>query len=402
MRVLVNYFCALKQRSGVGHYTAELVAAIQNHFPEVELDLFPPRQTGALIKAAMQWIKPAPLSTGAENTKSFGWKQKLKENIKAGGRNALGYLFADRCRRNAYDLHHEPNFLPFRVDAPTVATVHDLSVFENPDWHPADRVSEFESRFARALKSCVHFFADTEYVRQEMISKLGVSSEKITATPLGVREGMVPLCPLEVKLQLREMKLPEKYLLHVGTIEPRKNLLFLMKEYCSLPASIREKFPLLLVGGRGWNAAPIMHYFENEARHKGVRLAGYVPDEKLAVLYNGARGLVTASHYEGFGLPVIEMMACGGAVLASDIGAHREITHGKGFLVNNQAKGAWREAMMRLALEDDWCRLLRKNTAEITSIYSWKHCANSVVGGYQKALNIHHKDETRLPWKKAG
>jgi len=95
----------------------------------------------------------------------------------------------------------------------------------------ADRVSEFESRFARALKSCVHFFADTEYVRQEMISKLGVSSEKITATPLGVREGMVPLCPLEVKLQLREMKLPEKYLLHVGTIEPRKNLLFLMKEY---------------------------------------------------------------------------------------------------------------------------------------------------------------------------
>jgi len=175
-----------------------------------------------------------------------------------------------------------------------------------------------------------------------------------------------------------------------------------MKEYCSLPASIREKFPLLLVGGRGWNAAPIMNYFENEARHKGVRLAGYVPDEKLPVLYNGARGLLTASHYEGFGLPVIEMMACGGAVLASDIGAHREIAQGKGYLVNNNAQGAWREAMMRLALEDDWYRLMRKNTAEITSIYTWKQCAKALVHGYQKALGQHDKGEAMLPLRKAG
>lgn len=386
MRVLVNYLCALKQRSGVGHYTAELFQAIQKHHPDIELDLFPAPVWEGWIRAGMGFFrKDAPRNGGSPGLGNT-WKSMVKDEVKAGLRKGLGYLFADRVRRAPYDLHHEPNFLPFEVDAPTVATVHDLSVLKNPAWHPADRVREFETRFEKSLRHCVHFFADTEFVRQEMIQILGVKAEKITSTPLGVRDGLGPMSPLEVRAQLREMKLPSRYFLHVGTIEPRKNLLFLMRQYCSLPSQVREQYPLVLVGGQGWNAAETMEYYESEGRRKGVVLSGYIPDSKLVYLYNGALALLTASHYEGFGLPVIEMLACGGAVVASDIGAHAEITHGKGLLLPLQDEAAWRNAMIRLATDEEWGRKLRRGGREVVEHYSWEKCAQAVVGGYARAL----------------
>ena len=110
---------------------------------------------------------------------------------------------------------------------------------------------------------------------------------------------------------------PPRYLLYLGTIEPRKNLMTLLRAYCLLPESVREETPLVLVGGWGWNSADVAAFLQDEARHRGVRYLGYIPDEAMCLLYNAARALVFPSRYEGFGMPPIEMMACSGAVLAS-------------------------------------------------------------------------------------
>src|SRR5439155_1795337 len=107
----------------------------------------------------------------------------------------------------------------------------------------------------------------------------------------------------------------------LGTIEPRKNVLMLLRAYCSLPERLRNVCPLLLVGGWGWNISDVADYLDREARHRGVIHLGYVAEEHVPLIYNGAHALLFPSCYEGFGLPPIEMMACGGAVIASTAAA---------------------------------------------------------------------------------
>jgi alpha-1,3-rhamnosyl/mannosyltransferase len=300
----------------------------------------------------------------------------------------LDYLFADRVRRIGCDLYHEPNFLPFDVDAPTISTIHDLSVIRYPQWHPKDRVHEFEKRFEKALSNCTHFLTDLEFVKQELVSEFNVPSEKITATPLGIRSGLSPLPIPEARAILKELNLPQKYFLHLGTIEPRKNLLFLMQLYCDLPLRVREQYPLLLVGGWGWNAEKEAAFYEETAKHHNVILSGYIPDDKISAVYNCARALLAPSHYEGFGLPPVEMMACGGAVLASKIGAHQEVCGTTASYFHPEDKDAWRDALLQIAWDDEWHRALRKGAVEKAARFSWHQCALDTYCAYEKVLGI--------------
>ena len=225
--------------------------------------------------------------------------------------------------RRRIDLYHEPNFIPLPVDAPIVATLHDLSVLLYPQWHPRDRVAHFERHFDKGLARCQHFLTVSEFCRQEIIDTLGIAPERVTRTYNGIRPGLAPLPSAVVAETLKHLHLPARYLLYVGTIEPRKNLLTLLKAYVKLPDALRRRWPLLLVGGWGWNTTEIADFYHQQAKHKSVMHLGYVADEHLPALYNGARALVYPSIYEGFGMPAVEMMACGGAVLASTAGAAR-------------------------------------------------------------------------------
>src|SRR5439155_17072924 len=122
-----------------------------------------------------------------------------------------------------------------------------------------------------------------------------------------------------------ELGLPLDYLLYVGTIEPRKNVLTLLRAYGELAPKLRRRCPLVLAGGWGWKSADVADYFRREAADKGVIHLGYTDDRHLPGLYAGARALVFPSFYEGFGLPPLEMLACGGAVLSSTAEALREV-----------------------------------------------------------------------------
>ena len=389
MRILVNYLPALKQRSGVGHYTAELCAALNSLHTHINLDLFPDPSWEPVVKALISKVKSAkPSVPSSSKPETVSLKSKLKDQLKNIARSGLGYLFADRARRIGCDLYHEPNFLPFDVDAPTLSTIHDLSVLRHPQWHPRDRVHEFENRFEKTIRDCTHFLTPSEYVKQELATEFGILPEKITATPLGIRAGLSPLPIPEARAVLKELNLPQKYFLHLGTIEPRKNLLFLMQVYCGLPLRVREQYPLLLVGGWGWNAEKEARYYEETARHHNVILSGYIPDQKISAVYNCARVLLSPSHYEGFGLPPVEMMACGGAVLASKIGAHQEVCGTTASYFDPADNDAWRDALLRIAWDDEWHRNLRKGSVEKAGGFSWRQCALNTYSAYGKVLNL--------------
>jgi alpha-1,3-rhamnosyl/mannosyltransferase len=122
-----------------------------------------------------------------------------------------------------------------------------------------------------------------------------------------------------------------------------------------------------------------------EARHRGVLHLGYLEEEYLPVLYNGARALVYPSLYEGFGMPPIEMMACGGAVLASTAGALVETVGSKAHLVDPEDDDGWRAALMRIVQDEDWWKSLRQGAQEVAQAYSWENCARATLRVYRSA-----------------
>jgi alpha-1,3-rhamnosyl/mannosyltransferase len=306
------------------------------------------------------------------------------------GRIWAAKRFRAVCLKGRYDLYHEPNFIPFPCDCPTVVTIHDLSVLLHPEWHPADRVAYFEKNFQRGLAQASHFLAISEFGRQEVIRTLNIAPERVTRTYMGIRRGLGPLPPQEVAPVLARLGLPSQYLLYLGTIEPRKNVLRLMKAYCALPQKLRSSWPLLLVGGWGWNTMDIANYFQNEARHRGVIHLGYVKDRYLAAVYNGARALVYPSLYEGFGLPPLEMMSCGGAVIASTAGALVETVGTQACLVEPEDLGGWTDAMTRVVQDHDWARSLRQGTPEVAEPYTWDRCAADTLAVYRSFGNAQY------------
>lgn len=379
-------------RTGIGHYTHELLRCLRVLAQPEEIGTFPgPLLRGArsLAGKARSWLGRRSGGGGAPATPGSkpGWRGRAVRWVRSWGEGLLSSSFQRACRRQLPDLYHEPNFIPLPSDVPTLATFHDLSVLLHPQWHPADRVAHHERHFHRAVACCVHFFAISESARGEIIRTLGVPASRVTCTYMGVRQGLRPLPSAEVQTGLARLGLPPQYLLFLGTIEPRKNALTLLRAYCALPAAVREQFPLLLVGGWGWGAGNVANYLDTEARHKGVRHLGYLAEQHLALLYNGARALAFPSHYEGFGLPPVEMLACGGAVLASTAGAVAETSGTKAHLIDPDDEAGWHQALLRVCTEKDWWAALRSGAVEAARPYTWERCAADTLKTYRRLVS---------------
>ncbi len=387
MRIIVNYLAAAESaKTGVGHYTAEMLRCVLQQAGDDVIDTFP-GPWGQRMHAAWTRFRRTRMRTPGSSLAGSPrprLRQRVFDGVRLCGRTARRILFRQLCRWKKYDLYHEPNFLPLPSDCPTVATLHDLSVLLHPEWHPADRVAQFEKQFRRGLSQCSHFFTVSEFVRWEVIQTLGLSPSQVTRTYNGVRPIFVPLPPAEVAVMLRRLDLPPRYLLYVGTIEPRKNILTLLRAYCALPERLRSDWPLLLVGGWGWNAGDVADFLESGGRQRGVLYRPYLPEGSLSALYNGARALVYPSLYEGFGLPPVEMLACGGAVLASTAGALVETVGRKAHLIEPMDLDGWRLAMQRVVEEDDWWQALRRGAVEAVKPFTWEQCAADTLRVYRQ------------------
>jgi alpha-1,3-rhamnosyl/mannosyltransferase len=389
VRVIINRQVTAGRPTGVGLYTAGLVRALRR-LPGVEVERFPPRwlmNLAALARRARS-LSASARPADADSPASPSWRHRLMGVLRRGGEAMLLRRFRAACARRRPDLYHEPNFIPLPSDLPTVTTVHDLSPLLHPEWHPADRVALYERRFRDGLRQCAHVLADSDCVRQEIIQVLGLPPERVTRAHVGIRPQLRPLPEEEVRLRLHAMGLPPRYLLYLGTIEPRKNVLRLLRVYCSLPEAVRSRWPLLLVGGWGWNAGDVAEYLHTEARHRGVLHLGYVDDADLPMLYNGARALVFPSLYEGFGLPPVEMLACGGAVLASTAGAVAEMVRGQGHLIAAEDEDGWRAALLRVITDEEWWQSLRRGVVDAARPYTWENCARATLGVYRKVCGL--------------
>lgn len=386
MRVLLNGLISLLPKSGIGHYIDSLHEQLAADGREVVL--FPNGFARRLAKGLVRLAPARPNGNGA-SISLLSPRRWLRGTLRL-ARRISDQMMRNHFRRVAHtcQLYHEPNYIPFESDRPTVVTVHDLSVLRHPEWHPADRVRNFERAFVSGLQRSRQIITDSHAIRREIIDVIGLPDERVSAVHLGVRPAFRPMSEESTLTALRQWDLQPGYLLHVGTIEPRKNLLMLMRAYVDLPRELRERHPLVLIGGWGWQNDEIRGYYETAGRHYGVRHIGYAPEELLPAIYNGARCLVFPSHYEGFGFPPLEMLACGGAVLASNTASIAEIMPPGMNLLSPNDSIAWRESMRWVMRDEDYLNNLRRGGPAHAGRFTWRECARQTWDVYRRALEV--------------
>jgi glycosyltransferase involved in cell wall biosynthesis len=263
-----------------------------------------------------------------------------------------------RLAGGAEVLHCTTYYGPLRPRIPTVVTVHDLAVLRHPQAFPRWTRRYVPLAVPRVLRAAHSVIAVSEFTASELESLLRIPREKIHIVPNGVDDTFTPDGP----------RADGDYALAVGTLEPRKNLAR------AIEAAARIGVDLRVVGARGWGGV--------EARGANVSWLGEVDDSELARQYRGARCVVYPSLYEGFGLPVLEAMACGAAVVTSEGGATGEVAADAAVLVDPLDAVAIADGMTNaMARRDE----LRVRGLERAGLYSWDEAARLTRAVYEGA-----------------
>lgn len=317
-KILVNALPMTVVGTGIGRYLRGLYSAIEKEFS----DQF---EVGYFIGNRV--VKNFP------SAKKPGWKESLASILwrmpypVALGARLLNHFPAERnffVSSKGYDIYHEAAYFPFKAadNISTIFTIHDLSLLRFPQWHPRERVEFSKLFFRRRLKFADEFCAVSEFTKREMIEFLHIAPELITVTPLGF-DGEIfnTVSDASADEFLALSGVPSDFILFVGSGDPRKNLDLAV-------AAVQDSecgLPLVTVGWTGWEHSPRSNVFE----------MGYVSDRVLAQLYRRAAMLLMPSEYEGFGLPVLEAMACGCPVVISNAEALLEVTGKAAVFVKN-------------------------------------------------------------------
>jgi glycosyltransferase involved in cell wall biosynthesis len=280
------------------------------------------------------------------------------------------------------EVFHGTNFVaPPTRRAAAVVTVHDLTYLRHPEMVTAAS-ARFRDLVPRALRRGATVCTPTAAVGAEVADAYGLPPERLVVTPLGVGPAWRDAAPAD-PTWLARGGLPERYLLFVGSREPRKNLPTLLAAYRELladpaPGGIP---PLVLVGPAGWGEALDLAGLPAEA----VRTPGYLPEQDLARVMAGAAALVFPSWYEGFGLPALEALACGTPVVASDLPALREVLGDQAELVPPGDTAALADALARV-VDDPGGEPARAARRAHAAAFTWDACARATLAGYQRAL----------------
>jgi glycosyltransferase involved in cell wall biosynthesis len=267
-----------------------------------------------------------------------------------------------RVRRDGVDVLHCPTHrAPVRSAVPLVVTLHDIAVLRHPELF--NRWTRNYSRVVlpRVARAATRLIAASEFTRQELLSTLDVPDEKVRVIPHAVGP------PFVASGEAAD----GDYVLTVGTLEPRKNLDRLVEGF---RRSGLNGSRLLVAGMRGWG--------DVDVSGERVRWLGFVPDEELARLYRGARCVAYLSPYEGFGLPLVEAMACGAPVVAANAGSAPEVTAGAAVLVDPDDPDAIAAGLTEAADRGEELRALGLERARA---FSWDAVARATVEVYREA-----------------
>ncbi|HUE66863.1 MAG TPA: glycosyltransferase family 1 protein [Candidatus Acidoferrum sp.] len=347
-----------RPRAGVGVYTTQILRAMAVQRPDSHLIVFGPR--GAVMYAP--------------NT-----DYRLLPQARLIGRHLR---WPAEIRRLKPDVYFGPaGALPLgRIGTPSAIAVHDLAIYRNPRWFPPRQPLSTRIVVPRSVLRADVLIAVSESTARDIQEFFGLDRGRIHVIPHGVSKRLRPMSAEERAEARARLALPERFILFVGTIEPRKNLETLLDAWVLM----RDRPDLVVVGSWGWRYEAI--------RDKMARLGPRVhhresvePDE-LPAYYNLARVLAHPAWYEGFGLPPLEAMACGTPVVVSDSSSLPEVVQDAGLIVPAGDAEAWRKALERVLDDSELAADLRHKGILRAAQFSWERAAGETWRALDEAV----------------
>lgn len=288
---------------------------------------------------------------------------------------------------NGIDLMHELAFVaPLLMPRPFVVTVYDLSFIRYPQRLPAARRLYLRALTGASCRRARRVIAISRATAGDLHKLLRVPLEKIDLAIAGVQPHFKKLPRAEVEAFRAAKGLPERFFFYLGTLEPRKNLPTLLRAYAKLPEADRRAVHLVLGGGIGWMTHDIPRLIEVLGIKPTVHQVGYLPDSELVYWYNCAETFVYPSVFEGWGLPVVEAMACGVPPLVSNVSSLPEAVGDVGMQLPPEDEIAWCEALARAVRDAAWRAEQSERAQARAQQFTWLQTACATVETYRKAL----------------
>jgi anaerobic magnesium-protoporphyrin IX monomethyl ester cyclase len=372
MRIGINASKARDIHTGVGRYTSNLSKSILNMNGRYNYYFYTPCRTGNTIRTDIQGTyleKPTVIKQN--NTLRIIWEQ---------------IMLPIYSRKDSLDLFHYTDHALslFQRARPTIITVHDIAYVRFSNMLNKSRQIYKKRILKFSIENADIIVADSFSTKRDIVEYYGTNEKKIKVVPLGVESRFRPISNVE-EYRLKN-NLPSKMILNVGTLEPRKNVVSLIKAFKKLREKRFEDYKLVIVGDKGWLYKQIFKEVEDSDLKKEILFLGVVSDEDLPMLYNCADIFVYPSLYEGFGLPPLEAMACGIPVITSNTSSLPEVIGDAGIMVDPTDVTSLCENMYNLLKDRELRYHLSSKGLERSKLFSWDNTATQMLKIYDEAL----------------
>ena len=290
-----------------------------------------------------------------------------------------------QMKKDGIQLFHDPVYpLPFILPVPGVITVHDISNYTNPGVHRF-RSALSGRLFPAHIRKARQIMTDSFFTASELKRLFPGAADKIHVIHLGISNRFRRVsCEDTLESVRQKYDLPSRFLLFLGTLEPRKNIERLLKAFALSCSSIPHS--LVITGGLGWKFDKLLELISNHPNRDRIHLTGYVEDDHLPALLSSAEFLAYPSILEGFGFPILEAMACGTPVITSNVSSMPEIAGDAAFLVNPLSVDSISNGINVLGHNDDLRGELSRRGLERACCFSWRKTALKTLDVYEKAL----------------
>ena len=372
MRICVDIQAAVAQRAGVGRYTRNLVEHLGAEAPsdsdELRLFYFDFHRRGldfTCPHARMVPVRWMPGKYVQQSWKRFQWPPFD--------------WFAGKA-----DLYHFPNFtIPPLSRGKAVVTIHDMSFFRHPEFAEAKNLRYLTSVIHDTARRADAIITDSHFSKREIEGWLKVPPDKVFAIHLGVSPTCSRPAPSSIDSLRDQLNLARPYLLTVGTLEPRKNLPFMVDVFEAMTDFDGD---LVIAGMPGWKVEPILARMHNSPKRDRIRYLEYIPDGQLSSLYAGAELFLITSFYEGFGFPPLEAMACGTPVVSSPGGSLAEVLGDAAIVVPEFDATLWANALHSLLHDRTRRDRLAAQAPAHAARFSWAETAKNTWDVYRKVM----------------
>ncbi|MFP6617048.1 MAG: glycosyltransferase family 1 protein [Candidatus Hydrogenedentota bacterium] len=360
--------------SGTGRYTEELLKGLPLIDETVEVRPFVPEGVDVSSLGCTE-DSVIRVDTGSALAGSRYRNKKIRKDLKSFKPDIVHYTatIGSQAKAKKWDK------------SKVILTVHDLGFLREPKWFKKSREVYYKKMIRKSVDYADRIIADSCATADDLMILLEIPESKIDVVPLGVNEQYKQADEDAMSAVRAKYKLPDRFFLYVGTIEPRKNIVRIVEAYSEIASSM--ELDLVIAGRDGWKVKPIYKAIRKSPVRERIHLPGFVSQEDLPALYSSADVFVWPSLWEGFGLPPLEAMACGTPVVTSNVSSMPEVLEQAAMFADPFSVEKIGELMQRLVTDVKHYKGLRSSGLNRAARYPWRITADMTLDVYRRALD---------------